>query len=115
LPPQPDEDAPLATADVRFEAFTAGGPGGQHQNKTASAVRAVHLPSGLAVVARGDRSQHLNKTMALQRLTDLLAMRQQIDALAAERQAHSAHDALERGRAIRRFKGNMFSPEQGPR
>lgn len=110
LPPQPGEGAPLAAVDVRFEAFTAGGPGGQHQNKTASAVRAVHLPTGLAVVSRDDRSQHRNKTIALRRLADLLAMRQQIETLAAERQAHAAHDALERGRPIRRFHGTLFDP-----
>jgi peptide chain release factor len=110
LPPEFGENAPLAAADVRFEAFAAGGPGGQHQNKTASAVRAVHLPSGLAVVARDDRSQHRNKAIALRRLADLLALRQQVEMLAAERQAHAAHDALERGRPIRRFKGNAFSP-----
>jgi peptide chain release factor len=109
LPPRPGEGTPLAAADVRFEAFAAGGPGGQHQNKTASAVRAVHLPTGLAVVSRDDRSQHRNKAMALRRLADLLAMRQQIETLAAERQAHAAHDALERGRPIRRFQGTMFS------
>jgi peptide chain release factor len=108
LPPQPGEGAPLATADVRFEAFAAGVPAAS-MNKTASAVRAVHLPSGLAVVARGDRSQHRNKGLALRRLADLLAMRQQIETMAAEREAHAAHDALERGRPIRRFKGHTFS------
>jgi peptide chain release factor len=110
LPPQPGEGAPLAAVYVRFEAFTAGGPGGQHQNKTASAVRAGHLPTGLAIVSRDDRSQHRNKATALQRLADLLAMRQQIETLAAERQAHAAHDALERGRPIRRFQGMTFTP-----
>ena len=52
LAPQAIEPAGLDAADVRFEAFSAGGPGGQHQNKTASAIRAVHRPTGLAVVAR---------------------------------------------------------------
>ena len=55
----------LTTSEVRYEAFRAGGPGGQHQNKTESAVRAVHIPTGLAVVARGERSQHRNKAAAL--------------------------------------------------
>ena len=110
LPPERSAAPALSAADVRFEAFRAGGPGGQHQNKTESAVRAVHIPSGLAVVARDDRSQHRNKATAMQRLADLLQARGQLDALAAEQQAHAAHDTLERGRPVRRFKGEAFSP-----
>jgi peptide chain release factor len=110
LPPEPAVAGDLSAADVRYEAFRAGGPGGQHQNKTESAVRAVHLPSGLAVVARDDRSQHRNKALALKRLAGLIQSRQQLDALAAEQQAHAAHDSLERGKPIRRFKGAEFTP-----
>ena len=51
-PSMPAGPEALAERDVRFEAFRAGGPGGQHQNKTESAVRAIHRPSGLSVVAR---------------------------------------------------------------
>jgi peptide chain release factor len=110
LPPARAAARPLSAADVHFEAFRAGGPGGQHQNKTASAVRAVHIASGLAVVARDDRSQHRNKAIALERLAALLVLREEWDALAAEQQAHAAHDSLERGRPIRRFRGEAFQP-----
>jgi peptide chain release factor len=48
LPALPDAPKALAVQDVRFEAFRAGGPGGQHQNKTESAVRATHIASGLS-------------------------------------------------------------------
>lgn len=65
-----DDDALLA--ECRVETFRAGGPGGQHQNKTDSAVRLVHLPSGVTVVARAERSQYRNRTRALARLREKL-------------------------------------------
>ncbi len=63
----PDSDEQLL-AECHVETFRAGGPGGQHQNKTESGVRLVHLPSGLRVVAREERSQHRNRARALERL-----------------------------------------------
>ena len=63
--PESDE-ALLAECDV--QTFRAGGPGGQHQNKTDSAVRLVHRPTGLTVTSRAQRSQYLNKMDALRRL-----------------------------------------------
>jgi protein subunit release factor B len=63
--PQSDE-ALLAECDV--QTFRAGGPGGQHQNVTDSAVRLVHRPTGLTVTSRAQRSQHMNKMDALRRL-----------------------------------------------
>jgi peptide chain release factor len=98
----------LNPSEVRFEAFRAGGPGGQHQNKTESAVRAVHVPSGLAAVARDGRSQHRNKVVALERLAMLLRASQDAAAIADQRAVHSNHDRLERGKPVRRFKGKAF-------
>jgi peptide chain release factor 2 len=51
-----------------METFMSGGPGGQHQNKTASGVRLRHLPTGIAVECRTERSQHKNRKMALSML-----------------------------------------------
>jgi peptide chain release factor len=102
--------AALDPRDVRFEAFRAGGPGGQHQNKTESAVRAVHMPSGLAAVARDGRSQHRNKAIALERLTMLLRAAQDVAALAGQQAVQAGHDQLERGNPVRRFKGKGFEP-----
>jgi protein subunit release factor B len=62
--------------EVRFETFTPGGPGGQHANRTASAVRAVHIPTGISAVAREHRSQARNRVLALERLVEKLKIRQ---------------------------------------
>jgi peptide chain release factor len=108
LEPRAVMPAELDPADVRFEAFSAGGPGGQHQNKTASAVRAVHKPTGLAVVARDGRSQHGNKAIALKRLGTLLELSEELAAAADDRQVQSRHNRIERGRPIRSFEGKDF-------
>jgi ribosome-associated protein len=55
------------------QTFRAGGKGGQHQNKTESGVRLVHLPTGITVVCRDERSQHLNKMRCLDTLQKRLA------------------------------------------
>jgi peptide chain release factor len=108
--PQATKSAELDPADVRFEAFSAGGPGGQHQNKTASAVRAVHKLTGLAVVARDGRSQHRNKAIALKRLAALLRVDDELAAVADDQRIQSGHDRLERGRPVRTFEGKDFRP-----
>lgn len=55
----------IKEGDIEMETFMSGGPGGQHQNKTASGVRLRHLPTGLAVESRSERSQHQNRKMAM--------------------------------------------------
>jgi peptide chain release factor len=110
LPRDGREAASLDLREVRFEAFRAGGPGGQHQNKTESAVRAVHAPSGLAAVARDGRSQHRNKMVAVERLAMLLRTSQEVAAIADQQAVYLNHDRLERGNPVRRFRGKAFEP-----
>jgi peptide chain release factor 1 len=60
--PEPNEiQIEIRPEDVRVDTFSAGGPGGQHQNKTQSGVRLVHLPTGIVAESRTERSQHKNK------------------------------------------------------
>lgn len=73
----PESDDALL-AQCRVETFRSGGPGGQHQNVTESGVRLVHLPTGVRASARDERSQHRNRTLALQRL------RRKLEALVQE-------------------------------
>lgn len=65
----PDSDEDLLR-ECEMETFRSSGPGGQHVNKTESAVRLRHLPSGLAVTSREERSQHRNKALCLQKLRE---------------------------------------------
>jgi peptide chain release factor 1 len=69
--PEPDEaeEVTLNPAELRIDTFRASGAGGQHINKTDSAIRVTHLPTGIVAECQDDRSQHRNKAKALAVLT----------------------------------------------
>ena len=88
----------------------ARGPGGQHVNKTSSAIRATHVATGLSVRMESERSQHANKRLALQLLQVRLQQEADRHACDARRQRRMQHFALERGNPVRVFYGAAFVP-----
>ena len=102
----------LDLKEVQFQAIRSSGPGGQHVNKVSSAIRANHLPTGTFVVVMDTRSQHQNKKIAIERLTEKLSDLHKAALKKQATQHWENHLQLQRGNPIRVFKGSDFKQEK---
>jgi peptide chain release factor len=102
LPDLPSE------SQIVFETCRSSGPGGQHVNKTESAVRATHLASGISVKVQSERSQRANKRLAVGLIAYRLRERQQNADADRRFERRMFHHQIERGNPVKTFTGVNF-------
>lgn len=105
--PEPEEvDIVIRPEDLQTDVMRSGGPGGQHQNKTESGVRITHLPSGIVVNCRDERSQHKNRAKAMRILRSRLF--EQIQEKAQSERDHARRTLIGSGDRSQRIRTYNF-------
>jgi peptide chain release factor 2 len=98
-----DIEIDINPADLRVDVYRASGAGGQHVNKTESAVRITHLPSGIVVQCQNDRSQHKNRAMAMTQLRARLYEQERQQRLAKQEALEDSKADIGWGNQIRSY------------
>lgn len=102
------KNSEISENDIQYQAMRSSGAGGQHVNKVSSAIRATHIPTGIAVVAMDSRSQHQNKKLATERLLKKIEGEtlQQLKNYVEKQWENQLN--IQRGNPIRVFSGSDF-------
>ncbi|AHM57069.1 peptide chain release factor 2 [Peptoclostridium acidaminophilum DSM 3953] len=109
--PEIDEDASIQInpSDLRTDTYRASGAGGQHVNKTDSAVRITHLPTGIVVQCQNQRSQHSNKQMAMQMLMSKLVEIKELEKKERIEDIQGEYSQISWGSQIRSYVFNPYN------
>lgn len=100
---QQDIDIEIADDDIRIDTYRSSGAGGQHINKTSSAIRITHFPTGIVVQCQNERSQHMNKDKAMQMLKAKLLILKEQENMAKESDIRGEVKEIGWGNQIRSY------------
>lgn len=105
----PIEETIFNSNDIKIETMRSSGAGGQNVNKVESGVRIKHIPTNIVVTAQEERSQYLNKKLALARLFQSIQNIDSDNKASFDKDIWSNHNNLERGNALKIFIGDNFN------